>query len=150
MVDDTSLLIYRTASIQNDEIRYAADVESIRELGIALRVDFEDDGMTRHVRSSASDLWRRHAARPTPCSPEIYEYRNSRVIDDFIKQGRIGFERLIDWRQGGFTSSAAPCVCEMRRGNSILLATSLANSNGRHKHLRSQSSLIQLASGYQL
>jgi len=147
MVDDTRLLIYRTAFIQNEEIRYAADVESIGELRIVLRIDLEDDGLACHVCRSASDLWRCHAARPTPCRPEIYEYRNSGVIDGFIKQSRIGFERLIDRRQGGFASSAAACVCEVTRGNSVLSATSFANSNGRHKHLRSQSGLIQLTSG---
>ena len=64
MVDQPGLLRYRTTAVEDDKVRYAANIETGRELRIALGVNLDNERAARHIRR-AGNLRCRHLTRTT-------------------------------------------------------------------------------------
>src|SRR5580704_18958746 len=71
-------------------------------------------------------------ARPTPIRPEIHEYGNGNILNDFIEQRVVGREGFGNGRQGRFTFSATTSAGKMFRWNAVLLSAVAAGTNDRH------------------
>src|SRR5215813_8171249 len=93
--------------------------------------------MTRSSRSDTSDFRSCHLARGTPFCPEVHQNRNTRGLDNLVKQLCIDLDWLIDRRQGLMAGAASSGMCQVRSGNSVLAATALACANEGHRTPRS-------------
>src|SRR4029077_20212525 len=142
VVDQPGLLRYWSTGIEDDKVRYAANIEAGRQLGIALRVNLDDDGTASHIRCCAGDFRCGHLTRTTPCRPEIDQYGDACVLRDFVELLEVDFQRFVHRRQRGLTCSATPGFSKMFCRNPIFLPAALAGSHKRH--LRSPSSPTQL------
>ena len=92
-------------------------------------VDLDDQCFPGHVLSGARNLRRRCAARSTPRRPEVDQYGNLRILDDFIEESWIGGERLCDGGELGLTGTTTACVGEVSGGNTVLLAALSTSSD---------------------
>src|ERR1700692_507903 len=118
MVDQPGLLRYRTTAVEDDKVRYAANMETGRELRIALGVNLDNERAARLIRR-AGNLRCRHLTRTTPCRPEIDQHRDSGVLRDFVELLGVHFERFVHRRRRGFTCSAPAGFSKMFRWNPI-------------------------------
>jgi hypothetical protein len=133
VTDDAGLLHYYAAAREHDEIGYAANVVTRGELRIFFGINFYDYGLADHVGGGPCHFGSSGAARAAPIGPEIYEYGDGRVLNDFIKLRIINRERFRDGRQWRFASSATAGVGEMFGGNAIVLSAMGASANDRHR-----------------
>ena len=113
MVDEAGLLEDGSSAGEDDEVGNAADLEAGGELGIGFGVDLQDDGFAGHIGGGASDLWSRSPARAAPTRPEVDQNRHGRILDDVVKEGGVGGERLGERRKLGLAGSAAAGGAEM-------------------------------------
>jgi hypothetical protein len=127
------LLHYHAAAIEDYEIGYAANVVTRGKLRIFFGINFYDYGFAGHVGGGPCHFGSSGAARAAPIGPEIYEYGDGRVLNDFIELRIIDRERFRDGRQRRFTSSATAGVGEMFGGNAIVLSAISASANDRHR-----------------
>jgi hypothetical protein len=118
--------------MKDREVGDAAHVIPSRQFRIALRIDLYYNGSSRHVDSCARNFRSRHAAGATPGSPEINQYWNASILDDFVEQYAIHFHWLINGRQGGLAGAATAGIGQMRRRNTVLASTGLTRSNYGH------------------
>src|SRR5215471_15212397 len=133
MVHKACSLRHKPALIQHDKIGDTTNVESRSQLGITLRVDLDDDGVARHPHRHACDLGRRHAAGSAPVCPEVYEYRNPRVMHDVVELLRIDFHRLINRPKRSLAGSAPAAIRNVPCWNSVLSRTRLARPDNAYK-----------------
>jgi hypothetical protein len=136
MAYHAGLLHHDAATGEDHEIRDAANIVAGGELRIFFRVDLYHYGFAGHVSSGARNFWSSGAAWAAPISPEIHEYRNGRVLNDFIELHIVDREWFRDGRQRRFTSSATAGAGEILGGDAILLAAIGASANDRHTNLR--------------
>jgi len=99
MADCSRLLHHGTAGVEDDEVWDAAHVEARRDFRIALGIEFYNDGASGHVSGGAGNFRGRDPARPTPHRPKIHQHRDACILNDFVKDRRINFQRFIHGRQ---------------------------------------------------
>src|ERR1700722_6852454 len=133
MADGARLLHDGVAGVEGDEVWDAAHVETRRDFRIAFGIEFDDDGTSGHVSGGASNFRSRDPARPTPRRPEIHQHRDAGILNDFVEDRRINFQRFIQGRQWIFTSATPPGVVEVRRWNAVQAVTDFAGSNYSHR-----------------
>jgi len=135
VADETGLLMHELASGEDGEVRDAADVVAGGELSVLVGVDLEDDGLSSQIGSGAGDFGSCHAARATPLCPEIDEYRHAGMLNHVVKKVDIRRKRFVDGVQCILAGAAAACVCQVRSGDAVFLATVVAGTNGGHGRL---------------
>src|SRR5215470_20256199 len=140
MIHHPCLLHNGAALIKHSEVWDATDVESRRQLGVALGIHLNDDGPARHVRSRTRHLGRRHVARTAPFCPEICKYRNARALHDFVELFRIDLERLVCRRERSLARAAPAGIGKVLSGNTVPALTCFACPNNTHSHLSSAGS----------
>jgi len=133
MTDCARLLHHGMAGVEDDEVWDAAHVEARRDFRIAFGIEFDNDGTSGHVSGGAGNFRRRDPARPTPRRPEIHQHRDAGILNDFVEDRRINFQRLIRGRQWIFTSATPPGIGEVYRWNAVRASTDFAGSNYSHK-----------------
>jgi hypothetical protein len=133
----------RRAAIKDDEMRNAADVESVGDLRIAFGVHLYYDRPSGHVCSRAGNLRGRDTARPTPPCPEIGKYRDTRILNDLVEQVRVDFQWLARWTQRSFASPTAASIDQSDGRNTILAPTRHAVPKKGHPYLQYNSSNLE-------
>ncbi|MCU1242278.1 MAG: hypothetical protein JWO71_3004 [Candidatus Acidoferrum typicum] len=129
---DARLLHYHAATIEDDKVGYTAHVVTFGELRIFFCVDLYHYGFAGHVGSGARDFRSGGATRAAPISPEIYEYGNRRVPNNFVELHIVDRQGLSDGWQGRFASSATASAGEILGGDPIFLSAISATANDRH------------------
>ena len=82
-----------------------------------LRIDLEDDRLSRHILGRARDFRGSCAARAAPSRPEIHQYRNGSSGYDFVEESRIGGHRFRDRIQRGLARPASAGAGQMLGGD---------------------------------
>jgi hypothetical protein len=131
-IDEAGLLRLECPVGEDCEIGDALDVEAGSDLGVALGVDFEHDGLTRHVARDLGYMRCGHAAGTAPCSPEIDEDGDAALANDFIKVGRASFYWLSDGAQSVFAGTAFAAVCDVFGRNAVWGIAGRAITDDRH------------------
>jgi len=126
------LLHYHPATIEDYEVGDAANVVTCGELRIFFRVNFYHYGFAGHIGGGPRDFGSSGAARAAPIGPEIYEYGNGCVLNDFIELHIVDRERFGDGRQGRLTSSATAGAGEISGGDAVFLSALGAGADDRH------------------
>jgi hypothetical protein len=129
---DAGLLHDHPATIEDYEVGYTADVVTCGELRIFFCVNFYYYGFAGHIGGGARYFGSSGVARTAPVGPEIYEYGNWRVLNDFIELHIVNRERFRDGRQWRFASSATAGAGEMFGRDAVLLPALGAGANDRH------------------
>src|SRR5215475_9072425 len=135
MVHHACSLNYRAALVKHCEVRDPTDIESSRQLGIALGIYLDDDGTASHVCGRPLYLGRRQAAGTAPFCPEIRKHWNPGVLHDFIELIGINFQGFIRRRNGGFAHAAPAGIGKVSSWYAVLTITCPARPNNAHTHL---------------
>src|SRR3974390_422605 len=135
MVHKAGLLLDQAALRENCEVWNATHIEASSQLRILLGINLEHDGPAAHLRSGARNFRGGHSARAAPGSPEIYQYRHAGLLDYFVEQLGIDFQRFRHRLERCFAGAAASRARQMLGGDAVLTATRLARANGRHYDL---------------
>src|SRR6266850_4068525 len=85
MADQAGLLHHRAATKEDGEVGYATNMEARSKLRIFFRIDFQHDSLARHVSSGSCDFRSSSATRRTPRRPEVHEFRNGCILNNFIE-----------------------------------------------------------------
>ena len=128
----SGLLHYHPATIKDDEVGYAANVVAFGELRIFFGVNFYHYGFAGHIGSGARDFGSSGVARAAPVGPEIYEYGNWRVLNNFVELHIVDRERFREGRQRRFTSSTTAGAGEILGRDAVLLSAIGASADDRH------------------
>ena len=72
---------------------------------MALRVNFNHNCSSHHIRSRTHNLRSCHSARAAPRRPEIDHHWNASFFDDLVELIRVYFERLGRRRLWSFAGS---------------------------------------------
>jgi hypothetical protein len=118
-INETGLLVLKVAVGEDGEVWDALDVEARGKLGVAFGVNFEHDGLAGHFLRDLCHVWRSHAARTAPRSPEIDEDRNATLANDLIEFGGAGFNWFGDGWQSVFAGSASAGVGKVLGGDAV-------------------------------
>jgi hypothetical protein len=137
VTDDSGLLTDQSAAREDSEIWNSTNIESSRQSLLLVGIDFEDDGMARHVAGCTRNFRGGSPAWSAPFGPEVDKDRNLCILDDLVEQLIVRLKRLVDRRKWNLARAATACVREVLRANTIFLTTALADSYRRHRHLRS-------------
>jgi len=132
VTDGAGMLGDDTAVDEDDEVGDSADAEAGRECGVLFRIHLENNGLAGHFGSSASDLRRHHATGTAPCRPKVYKDGDGGILNDLIKERRVGSERLSDGRKRSFALTAAAGISEVAGGDAILLTALGASADDGH------------------
>jgi hypothetical protein len=135
MIDDSGLLPDDFAGGKDGKVGDAADGVSRSELLVAIRVDLEDDSLTRHLFCRTGNLRSRSAARSAPVRPEVDKNRNPGTLDNLIEEFSINWQRFVKRRQRSFARAASACIRKMICSESVFLTTALTGSYRRHSLL---------------
>jgi len=130
--NDASLLFHKFACRKDSEVGDTAHIEPCGELLVFVGINFQHEGVSRHILRRARNLWSGSATRPTPLRPEVNENGDARVFDNLVEKHSVYLQRLVERWQRSFTRSATACVGKVICSNTILLATLFAASNCRH------------------
>src|SRR5580765_4438570 len=84
-VDQAGLLELKVAAGEYREVRYPADVVPGCQFGELLSIDLQHDGPPGEVTGDLGHVRRGHAARTTPCRPEIHEDWDFAVANNFVE-----------------------------------------------------------------
>ena len=98
MVHYARLLHYQAASGKYGKVRNSPHLVASRQLRIALRVNLQHNGSSRHFRSRPLNFGGRYATRAAPGGPEVDQHRNTSLANDLIELLNIDFHRLVDGR----------------------------------------------------
>ena len=128
---DAGLLIQQEAAADHGEVGDAADVVLGRDLRMALRVDLQDHGASRHVPRGGLDLGRGHLAGAAPVGPEVDEHGHLRVSRDLAERLRIRFDRPRHRRDRRLAGAAAPLVGQPFGRRPVLLSAGRAGQDHR-------------------
>ena len=136
VTDEAGLLLDEMACGEDGEVGDTADVVASGQLGVALGVDLEDEGLPGHVGGGAGDLGGGGAAGATPLGPEVDEDGDAGVAEDVVEEGEVDGERLAEWWEGVFAGSAAAGVGEVVGVDAVLLLAVFTGSDDGHVRLR--------------
>jgi hypothetical protein len=128
----TGLLEDRAAAREHDEVGYAADLKARRELGVSVRIDFQDQRLARHIGGGACYFGRGGAAGTAPFSPEVDQDWYFGILDDVVEESRIDREWRIQGWKWIFAGAAAPGVGEVFGGDAIFLIAMSARADDWH------------------
>jgi hypothetical protein len=132
VTNNSGLLLDELSGSEYGEVWDAAYRKPCCELLVLIGVDFEDEGLTRHVFCGARDLRGGCATGAAPVSPEVDQDRNARVLDDFVEERSVDLHGLIERWQRGFACAATAGVRKVVRSDAVFLTTALAYSYRRH------------------
>jgi len=132
MIDQSGLLVHKASTGKNREVWDTSNVIASRQLGMRLRIDFENNGLAGQVCGGACHFWGGHTARAAPCCPKIDQDRHTCVLNDIVEKLGIRRQRLIERWNRILTIAAAAGIGKMMRGNAIVAATVFAYAYGRH------------------
>jgi hypothetical protein len=97
VIDEARLLFDKLAGEKNGEVRDAAYGKSCSELLVFVGVNFENDGVARHILCGARDLGGGGSARAAPFGPEIDEDRNAGALDNLVEECGIDLQWFVEW-----------------------------------------------------
>jgi hypothetical protein len=132
VVHEPRLLMDEFAPGENGEVGNALHVIAGGEFRVALRIDFEDDGLSCHFRSRSGDVRGGHSTGAAPFGPEVHQYRDCCVLNDVIEERSVCTDGLVRGRQGLFACAATTGVGKMRGGYAVFCCTTLALPDYRH------------------
>jgi len=131
--EGAGLLLEDAAGFEDDEVRNALDVEAGGEVGVAVGVDFEDDGFAGEVGGDAADLRSDHATRAAPSGPKIDENGDARVAFNVFEGRGIDVEGFGERCERRLAGSAAASVGEVLGRHAVFAATLCAMSASLEK-----------------
>jgi hypothetical protein len=103
-----------------------------RQLRVLFCINLDYDGASPHVGRSPGDLRRSNSTWAAPCSPEIYQHGDARILNNYIELLRIHVQRLVNRRQRRLTHSATSSISKMFRGHAVLGSAIFADANQGH------------------
>jgi hypothetical protein len=132
VIDDPGLLFNELAGGEDGEVRYTAHGVPCGQVLIFVGIDFKDDCLTCHVLCGAGNLRCSGATGTTPVGPEVNEYRNAGALDDLVEERGVNLQGFIERWEWIFACTAPAHVCEVIRGEAVLLAAVFTSSYNRH------------------
>ncbi len=136
VTDESGLLLDEAACGEDGEVGDTADVVARGQLGVALGIDLENEGLTGHVGGGAGDLGGGGAAGATPLGPEVDEDGDAGVADDVVEESEVDGEWLVERWEGIFAGTAAAGIGEVVGVDAVLLLTVFTGSDDGHVRLR--------------
>jgi hypothetical protein len=103
-----------------------------RQLRVLFCINLDYDGASPHVGRSPGDLRRSNSTWAAPCSPEIYQHGDARVLNNFIELLRINIKGFVNRRQRRLTHSTTAGISKMLRGHPVLGSAIFADANQGH------------------
>ena len=98
MVHYTRLLLHQTAFGKDGKVRNSPHLVAGRQLRIALRVNLQHNGSSRHFPGGPLNFGGCYATRAAPGGPEVDQNRNASLANDLIELLNTDLHRLVDWR----------------------------------------------------
>ncbi len=92
---NSRLLFHQLSRGEDGEVRNPPNGISSRKLLVDIRVNLQNDCLTRHLFRSARDLRCCCPAGTAPVRPEVHKHRNARTLDDFVEQRGIHLQGLV-------------------------------------------------------
>jgi hypothetical protein len=117
--EGAGLLVDDAAGFEDHEVRNALDAKARGEIRVAIGVDFEHDRFAGEVGGDAPDFRSDAAARATPRSPEVDQYRHTGITLDVFEGGCVDIEGFGQRRQGCLAGSAAAGIGQVLRGHAV-------------------------------
>src|SRR6267142_1889007 len=123
MIHQTGLLQNNLAILENNGVRNAPHVVSLRKNGRAFRVYLQDDGSARHLRGYLFDFRRSHSTGAAPCGPEIDENRDASFAHNAVEILGVCLDWFCNRWKLCLAGTAPPGVCHMLGRHAVALST---------------------------